>query len=89
MPPSLIDLHHHKEFRKGAGHMLQKQTHHLRIGRGQNERRHFAFRWCHSSIDVGVFAHDLMWRLRPHSRRSPGTSRDAHATEAAFIFSHL
>ena len=35
--------------------------------------------WRHSRIDVGVFAHDLMWRLRPHSRRSPGTSRDAHA----------
>src|SRR6266699_1150529 len=43
MPPSLIDLHHHKVFRKGGGHMLQKQAHHLRIGRGQNERGHLAF----------------------------------------------
>src|SRR6266700_3371399 len=89
MPSSLIDLHHHKVLRISGGHMLQKHIHHVGIGRGQNERRHFAFRWRHSRIDVGVFAHDLMWRLRPHSRRSPGTSRDAHATEAAFIFGHL
>src|SRR6266852_1994722 len=42
MPSSLIDLHHHKVLRKRGGYMLQKQTHHLRIGRGQNERGHFA-----------------------------------------------
>jgi hypothetical protein len=42
MPSSLIDLHHHKVLRKRGGHMLQKQTHHLGIGRGQYERGHFA-----------------------------------------------
>src|SRR5256885_1162949 len=89
MPPSLIDLYDQKVFRKGGGPMLEKHTHHLGIGRGENERRHFAFRWRHSSIDMGIVAHDLTWNLRPHSRRSPGMSGDADATEATFIFGHL
>ena len=37
MPTRLIDLHHHKVFLIGLGHMLQKQTHHLRIGRRKDE----------------------------------------------------
>ena len=45
--------------------------------------------WRYGRIDVSIFAHDLMWRMRPYSRRSPGTSGDADATEAAFIFGHL
>ena len=45
----------------------------------------FPVSWCYSRIDMGVFAHELMWRLRPHSRRSPSTSGDANTPEAAFI----
>ncbi len=45
--------------------------------------------WRYRRIGVSVFAHELLWRLRPHSRRCPGTSRDTHATEAALIFGHL
>jgi hypothetical protein len=89
MPSSSIDLHHHKVLCKGAGHMLQKHIHHLGIGRRQNERGHFALCWRHRRIDVGVLAHDVMWRARSDSRGSPGTSRDAHAAEAGFIFGHL
>src|SRR6266704_4758172 len=62
-----------------------QQIHHLGIGRGENERGHFPFRWRYSRIDVGIVAYDLTWRPRPHSRRSPGTSGDAHTAEAAFI----
>src|SRR6266699_348562 len=62
MPPSSIDLHYHKVLGKRGRHMLQKQIHHLGIGRGENERGHFPFRWRYSRIDVGIVAYDLTWR---------------------------
>src|ERR1700732_2773208 len=89
MPPSLIDLHHNKGVGKGGRYMLEKQTHHLGIGRRKNERGHFAFRWRHSSVDVGIFTNDLMCGVWSDSRRSPGTPRGTDATKSAFIFSHL
>src|SRR6266852_7424005 len=89
MPASLIDLHDHKVLLIGLGHMLQEEIHHLCIGGRQNERRHFAFRWCHSGIHVGIFTHQLTGSVGPHSWRSPGTPGDTDAAKAAFIFGHL
>ena len=45
--------------------------------------------WRYGRIDMSVFAYDLLWRVRPHSRRSPSTPRDADAAEAALIFGHF
>jgi hypothetical protein len=79
MPPSSVNLHHHKVRSLGLGHMFEKQVHHLGIGRGQNERGHFAHGFRYSRIDVGVLSYDVMWPLRSHARRSPSTSGDADA----------
>src|SRR5260370_3867372 len=89
MPTSLVNLHHYKVVGKGGRHMLEKQPHHLGIGRRKNERYHFAFRWRYSSIHVGIFTNDLMCGVWSHSRRSPSTPGDTDATTSSFILTHL
>src|SRR6266566_79200 len=79
MPTRLIDLHHHKVLLIGLGHMLQKEIHHLGIGRRKDERGHFPFCGSHGGIHIGILTNKLLWRVRPDARRSPGSSGDAQA----------
>src|SRR5260370_23673223 len=89
MPTRLIHLHHHKVLLISLGHMLQKETHHLRVGRGKDEQGHFAFRRRHRGIHIGILTNKLLWSVGPDARGSPGSCGDAQAAKTALIFGHL
>jgi hypothetical protein len=69
--------------------MLQKEIHHLCIGRRKDERGHFTFCGSHGSIHIGILTNKLLWRVGSDARGSPGSSGDTQAAKAAFIFGHL
>ena len=85
MPACPIDLHDDEELRECLAHMLQEESHHSGIRRGQDQRGHLSLSGSHSRVDIHVLSHHLAGGVWPDPRWSPTAFGAADTAKAAFI----
>jgi hypothetical protein len=88
-PARAIHLQDDELLGEGAADLLEKQLHHRRVGRGQDQGRHFPLGWCDGGRDGGGLPHDLPGSAWSDARWRPCPSGDTHPTKPPFIFGHL
>jgi hypothetical protein len=89
VPACLIHLHDDQEFAELLGYFLKKNIHHVCVGPGEQQSRHFPQSRRHCGVNIEVFPDYLSGNPRTDSFRSPAPAWLAYPTKSALILGHV
>lgn len=89
VPACLIHLHDDQELAEFSGYFLEENVHHVRVGPGKQQCRHFSQGRTDGGIDIEVFSDYLSRNPRTHPFRSPAPARVTYSTKSTLILRHV
>lgn len=89
VPACLIYLHDDQELAELSGYFLKENIHHVCIGPGEQQSRHFSQSRTHGCVNIEVFPNYLSRNPRAHTFRSPASTGLTYPAESALILRHV
>jgi len=85
VPACLIHLQDDQELAELSGYFLKENVHHVRVGPGEQEGRHFSQGRAHGGVHIEIFPDYLSRDPRTDTFRGPAPAGVTNSPESALI----
>jgi len=89
VPACLIYLHDDQELGELSGYFLKENIHHVCVGPGEQQSRHFPQSRTHGCVNIEVFPDYLSRNPRTHTFRSPAPTGVTYSAESTLILRYV